>query len=55
MQVVGEGRKGLDVRAGDPKEGAKARHRRLFALCWDDWESGARDKVQAMMESERRG
>ncbi|KAF9532636.1 hypothetical protein CPB83DRAFT_867453 [Crepidotus variabilis] len=40
---------GIDPRAGDPCPEGIGRDTALLALCWDEWESGGRDKVDALM------
>jgi len=37
-------------REGDPRRKDFGRHTALLALCWDDWEEGAREKVQELMK-----
>jgi len=41
---------GIEVRDGDPR-GSKhgGRDTAVFSHCWDDWEGGGRDKVDAIM------
>lgn len=36
-------------REGDSRKEDWGRHTALLALCWDDWEDGAREKVQGLM------
>lgn len=36
-------------REGDPKAGYEGRDTAMLGLCWDDWEGGAREKVDAIM------
>ncbi|KAJ7489091.1 acyl-CoA N-acyltransferase [Mycena latifolia] len=45
-----EGGNGGGVRAGDPKPGCLGRDTVLLSLCWDDWEGGAREAVNAIMQ-----
>ncbi|KAJ6606885.1 acyl-CoA N-acyltransferase [Mycena sp. CBHHK59/15] len=37
-------------RAGDPKQGCMGRDTILLSMCWDDWEGGGRDSVDAIMK-----
>jgi RimJ/RimL family protein N-acetyltransferase len=49
--VLPEGRQGeqaLEPREGDPV-GRPGRHSKLLSLCWDDWENGARERVETLM------
>lgn len=45
------GANGIRVRNGDPKEETfpLGRDTAILSICWDDWESGARAHVEAMM------
>ena len=43
---VGNGRK---LREADPRSGCMGMDTVLLSLCWDDWEDGARDKVEEIM------
>ncbi|KAJ7097528.1 acyl-CoA N-acyltransferase [Mycena epipterygia] len=45
-----EGGNGVDLRAGDSRPGCLGRDTILLSLCWDDWEGGARDSVNAIMQ-----
>ncbi|KAJ7504820.1 acyl-CoA N-acyltransferase [Mycena galericulata] len=47
------GGNGGGVRAGDPREGCFGGDSVVLGLCWDDWEDGGREKVDAIMQ--RRG
>lgn len=38
------------VREGDPREECPGRHSARLAICWDDWVSGGRDKVDQQMQ-----
>jgi hypothetical protein len=38
------------VREGDDREGCVGRDTALLSLCWDDWESGGRERIQRVME-----
>lgn len=40
----------IEVRVDDPKAKAGGLNAIMLGLCWDDWEGGARDKVQLIME-----
>lgn len=40
---------GKSLRDGDPRAQCLGRNSVLLSLCWDDWEGGARDKVEAAM------
>ncbi|KAF4622273.1 hypothetical protein D9613_009224 [Agrocybe pediades] len=40
---------GKKVRDGDPRSACVGRDTALLGLCWDDWEDGARDKVEAII------
>jgi RimJ/RimL family protein N-acetyltransferase len=40
----------IEVRIDDPKAGEGGLNAAMLSLCWDDWESGARDKVQVIMQ-----
>ncbi|EIN04868.1 acyl-CoA N-acyltransferase [Punctularia strigosozonata HHB-11173 SS5] len=51
--VLPPDKEGLDVRSGDPKEDGKGRHSVVYSLCWDDWEGGARERVQSVLESKK--
>ena len=39
-----------EIRKGDPREGCAGRDTVMFALCWDDWESGGREHADAVMQ-----
>jgi RimJ/RimL family protein N-acetyltransferase len=41
---------GGGARAGDPKHGCLERDTLLLSLCWDDWEGGAGEAVNAIMQ-----
>ncbi|KAJ7870147.1 hypothetical protein B0H14DRAFT_3107131 [Mycena olivaceomarginata] len=41
---------GGGARSGDPKYGCLGRDTLLLSLCWDDWEGGAREAVDAIMQ-----
>ncbi|KAJ7015880.1 hypothetical protein C8F04DRAFT_1246752 [Mycena alexandri] len=41
---------GGGARAGDPNHGCLGRDTLLLSLCWDDWEGGAREAVNAIMQ-----
>lgn len=43
------GSNGCPERKGDPRPGHKGRDSALLAVCWDDWENGGREKVDAEM------
>ncbi|KAJ7234759.1 hypothetical protein B0H12DRAFT_1142452 [Mycena haematopus] len=45
-----EGGNGGGVRAGDPKADCLGRDTVLLSLCWDDWEAGARQSVNEIMQ-----
>ena len=38
-------------RKGDPREDRKGRDSVMFAACWDDWEAGGRELVEAALLS----
>jgi RimJ/RimL family protein N-acetyltransferase len=41
---------GIKVREGDPRgEACVGRDTAMFSHCWDDWEGGGREKVDAIM------
>lgn len=40
----------VEVRVDDPKAGEGGLNASMLSLCWDDWESGARDNVQRIMQ-----
>jgi RimJ/RimL family protein N-acetyltransferase len=44
------GGNGRGVREGDPKPECLGRDTVLLSLCWDDWEGGAREVVDARMQ-----
>ncbi|KAF9221194.1 acyl-CoA N-acyltransferase [Gyrodon lividus] len=48
----GKGKAGneQELREGDPKPGTLGRHSVVLAICWDDWEDGAREKVAKLMD-----
>lgn len=46
-KVQGNGR---ERRKGDPKENQLGRDTVVLAICWDDWENGGKEKVDAIME-----
>lgn len=48
-RVLPPGKGGHIPRIGDPKEQYGGRHTVLLAICWDDWENGAREHVQQRM------
>jgi RimJ/RimL family protein N-acetyltransferase len=45
-----EGGNGGGVRMGDLKPSCLGRDTMLLSLCWDDWETGARELVNKIME-----
>ena len=40
---------GGGVREGDSREGCVGRDNALLSLCWDDWESGGRERILEIM------
>ena len=40
----------VGVRKGDPAGGKPGRHTWSLSVCWDDWEGGVREKVQAQID-----
>lgn len=40
---------GGEERVGDPRQGCPGRDTAILSLCWDDWESGGRERVDAIM------
>ena len=46
-KVAGNGKK---LREGDPRSESIGRDTVMLGLCWDDWEEGARDKVEEIMK-----
>ena len=44
------GTNGQEIRKGDPREGCAGRDTVMFALCWDDLESGGRGHPDAVMQ-----
>ena len=48
-RVLPEGKEGDKARDGDPREANLARHSAMLSICWDDWVSGGKEKVQAVM------
>jgi len=46
--AVGAGN-GKDIREGDPRKDCVGRDTVLLGLCWDDWEGGLRETVDAIM------
>ncbi|GLB42674.1 putative acetyltransferase (GNAT) domain containing protein [Lyophyllum shimeji] len=52
VYVMPEGKpigNGRERRAGDPKPHLLGRDAIILSLCWDDWENGARRRVDAIM------
>jgi len=47
--VLPSGKKGKKSREGDPVTGL-GRDSVLLAICWDDWEGGARERVDKLMK-----
>lgn len=47
--VLPEGKEGSEPREGDPA-GTPGRDSVILALCWDDWTSGAKEKLNAVMQ-----
>ena len=45
-EMAAYGRKG---RPGDPFEKQSSRDTAILSVCWDDWESGTKEKVQAFI------
>ncbi|KAF8176347.1 acyl-CoA N-acyltransferase [Mycena galopus ATCC 62051] len=45
-----DGGNGGGVRAGDTKPDCLGRDTVLLSLCWDDWEGGARESVEEIMQ-----
>ncbi|KAJ7303767.1 acyl-CoA N-acyltransferase [Mycena albidolilacea] len=45
-----KGGNGGGVRGGDPRPDYLSRDTLLLGLCWDDWESGARESVNKIMQ-----
>lgn len=41
---------GKDVREGDPRGKLLGRDNAMLSVCWDDWEDGVKDLVQAKMD-----
>lgn len=41
---------GIDMRAGDIRPGWTGRDTAIYAMCWDDWENGGREKIDEMMK-----
>lgn len=41
---------GAQLREGDPEPGKMGRHTAILAICWDDWESGGRERALYLME-----
>ncbi|KAG6372491.1 acetyltransferase [Boletus reticuloceps] len=50
MGGQGKAGNGEDVREGDPMPDTLGRHTVLFALCWDDWENGGRERVAQLTD-----
>ncbi|KZT61416.1 hypothetical protein CALCODRAFT_553136 [Calocera cornea HHB12733] len=50
--VLPQGKEGLDPPPGEEGTG-KGRHTVMLGLCWDDWEAGGREKVEALIRRER--
>ncbi|KAJ7444606.1 acyl-CoA N-acyltransferase [Mycena galericulata] len=52
-RVLAEGKiedgNGAKIREGDPNPNCLSRDSVLLGLCWDDWEDGVRDAVDAIM------
>lgn len=48
----GSGKKGngLTPRKGDPRADCPGRDTCVFGIAWDEWESGGKDKVEALMK-----
>ncbi|VDC02818.1 unnamed protein product [Peniophora sp. CBMAI 1063] len=44
---VGDGR---PLREGDPHPGRGGRDNERFSFCWEDWEDGGRERVQALID-----
>lgn len=40
---------GKGIRQGDPKPECVGRDTAVLGLCWDDWEGGAKDRVESEM------
>ena len=36
-------------REGDPADGKSGRHSAVLSVCWDDWEGGVREKIEALL------
>ena len=51
-KIMGIGN-GSAVRKGDARLDCVGRDTVLFSLCWDDWENGGREKVDAIMAREK--
>ena len=51
-KVMGIGN-GSAVRNGDARLDCVGRDTVLYSLCWDDWENGGREKVDAIMAREK--
>ncbi|KAJ7850679.1 acyl-CoA N-acyltransferase [Mycena olivaceomarginata] len=45
-----EGGNGGGIRGGDPKPRSLGRDTVFLSLCWDDWEAGARESVNEVMQ-----
>ncbi|KAF8152240.1 acyl-CoA N-acyltransferase [Crassisporium funariophilum] len=45
----GKGNGTSELRDGDPRKGCSGRDTATLAFCWDDWEDGGREKVDAIM------
>ena len=40
---------GIKLRNEDPRSGCVGRDTAMLSLCWDDWEGGAKEKVEKIM------
>ena len=41
---------GRSLRDGDPRPGRPGRDNEIFSFCWEDWEEGGRELVQARID-----
>jgi len=50
-RVLPEGSAGLEPREGDPAgEKRSGRHTVMLSICWDDWVTGAKEKMKVVMD-----
>ncbi|KAH8105183.1 acyl-CoA N-acyltransferase [Cristinia sonorae] len=53
QRVLAEGKQGPERFGEDGKKEVPGRHTKMFSLCWDDWEEGEKEKINARLERDQ--